>query len=68
MKAPLAVGVLGTPMARVQAQGNRPIRVGMTVSSVGRLALTAQCGPEMIYPGVVAAAKGLYPAPPCSAR
>ena len=60
--------MLATPMARLQAQADRPIRIGMAMSSGGGFALTAQCGPEVIYPAVVATAKGAYPAPPCSAR
>jgi branched-chain amino acid transport system substrate-binding protein len=44
LKAALATGVLATPMARVHAQADRPIRIGMTVSSSGTFALAAQSG------------------------
>jgi branched-chain amino acid transport system substrate-binding protein len=44
LKAAVATGVLVTPMARVHAQADRPIRIGMTVSSTGTFALAAQSG------------------------
>jgi branched-chain amino acid transport system substrate-binding protein len=44
LKAAVATGVLATPMARVHAQSNPPIRIGMTVSSTGTFALAAQSG------------------------
>jgi branched-chain amino acid transport system substrate-binding protein len=44
LRAALATGVLATPMARVHAQADRPIRIGMTVSSSGTFALAAQSG------------------------
>jgi branched-chain amino acid transport system substrate-binding protein len=44
LKAALAAGVLATPVARVHAQADRPIRIGMTVSSSGTYALAAQSG------------------------
>ena len=44
LKATLATGALAIPMARVHAQADRPIRIGMTVSSTGTFALAAQSG------------------------
>jgi branched-chain amino acid transport system substrate-binding protein len=44
LRAALATGVLAAPMARVHAQADRPIRIGMTVSSSGTFALAAQSG------------------------
>jgi branched-chain amino acid transport system substrate-binding protein len=44
LKTALATGVLASPIARVRAQADRPIRIGMTVSSTGTFALAAQSG------------------------
>ena len=44
LKGALAGGVLASPIGRVAAQADRPIRVGMTVSSTGTFALAAQSG------------------------
>ena len=42
LKGALAGGVLASPIGRVAAQADRPIRVGMTVSSTGTFALAAR--------------------------
>lgn len=44
LKTALATGVLASPIAQLQAQTDRPIRLGMTVSSTGTFALAAQSG------------------------
>ena len=43
-KAILAASVLSLPVAQVYAQADKPIRIGMTVSSSGTFALAAQSG------------------------
>ncbi len=44
LKSALAGGVLTSPLVRAQAPAERPIRLGMTVSSSGTFALAAQSG------------------------
>lgn len=44
LKSALAAGALSSPMVRAYAQADRPIRIGMTVSSTGTFALAAQSG------------------------
>jgi len=44
LKTALATGVIASPLARAQAPADKPIRLGMTVSSSGTFALAAQSG------------------------
>jgi len=44
LKTALATGVMASPLARAQAPADKPIRLGMTVSSSGTFALAAQSG------------------------
>lgn len=44
LKSALAAGALATPAVRAYAQSDKPIRIGMTVSSTGTFALAAQSG------------------------
>ena len=44
LKTALATGVMASPLARAQAPADKPIRIGMTVSSSGTFALAAQSG------------------------
>ncbi|HPU53211.1 MAG TPA: ABC transporter substrate-binding protein, partial [Burkholderiaceae bacterium] len=44
LKGALASGAMASPMVRAQAPADKPIRIGMTVSSSGTFALAAQSG------------------------